>query len=247
MGEWLTATVLKAKLYARVLFAATLGLLPVHAFAQAPQSDESPSPAGLGLSRIGSISRSLGDWLQDSVRSLGDKKFVAQPGACANGFATGCAYVDRWWFGERANEHYEGALRDGALNGHGIYNWSDGRRYEGEFRDNKFSGHGVFTWPNGSSYEGEWGEGKPNGEGKLTTANDTFNGIWTEGCFRRGRTVMAVGTDSASCPVFTGTNGPKRLPGGSVVGENEAQRRQLSALIACVVVGRKVDETCVSK
>ena len=243
MGDGLTVTVVKAMLCVRMLFAATLGLLPVHAFAQAPPSYESPGPAGLGLSRIEAISRSLGDWLQDSVRSLGDRKFVARPGACENGLAPGCAYIDRWWFGERANEHYEGALRDGALNGHGIYSWSDGRRYEGEFRDNKFSGHVIFTWANGSSYEGEWGDGKPNGVGKFTTANDTFDGIWAEGCFRRGRTLMTVGTDSSSCPVFTGSREFKRPRGGAVVGENEAQR-QLSVLITCIVVGRRADETC---
>jgi hypothetical protein len=243
MGDW--HTVVKAKLAVRMLFFATLGLLSVHAFAQTPQFDE-PQPAGLNLSRIASIPGAAWDWLQDSFRSPGERQSSARPGACEYGLAPDCAFIDTWWFGDRANEHYEGEFHNGALNGHGIYSWSDGRRYEGEFRDSKFNGHGVFSWPNGNSYEGEWSDSKPNGVGKLTTAKDTFNGIWTEGCFRRGRTWMTVVRDSSPCPGFTIADGSKRVRGGAVVRENQAQR-QLSMLIACVAVERKTDAACVPK
>jgi hypothetical protein len=247
MGNWLNITVGKADLFVRMLFAATLWLLPVHSFAQTPQFDDPPNPTGLNLSRIVSIPRSAWDWLQDSFRSPGERQLSARPGACENGLGPDCAFIDTWWFGDRPNEHYEGEFHDGALNGHGIYSWSDGRRYEGEFRDSKFNGHGVFTWPNGNSYEGEWSDSKPNGVGKLTTAKNTFNGIWTEGCFRRGRKWITVGRDSSPCPGFTVTDGSKRVRGGAAVaGESQAQS-QLSMLIACVAVERKTDAACVPR
>jgi hypothetical protein len=240
MRDWLMVTLANATLNVRMLLVATFGLLSAPAFAQASQSDGSSRPPTVDLGRVIAISRSAADWVQDSVGSLGHRKLMPRAGACENGLAPGCAFIDRQWFGDRPNEHYEGEFRNGGLNGHGIYTWSDGRRYEGEFRDSKLNGYGVLTWPDGSSYEGEWADSRASGVGKLTTANGTFNGIWTDGCFPRGRTWMVVGSDLDVCQVF------KRHRVAAMAGGDEAQR-QLAALIGCVLVQGKSDKTCAPK
>ena len=238
MGDWLLVPVVKVTLNIRVLLAATFGLLSAHAFAQASQSDGSLRPPTVDLGLIMAISQSASDWLRDNIGSVGHRATIPRAGACENGLAPGCAFIDRQWFGDRPNEHYEGEFRNGALTGHGIYTWSDGRRYEGEFRDNKLNGYGVLTWPDGSSYAGAWADGRASGAGKLSTANGTFNGIWTEGCFQRGRNWLVVGSDLDACRVFK----QHRV----VAGANEAQR-QLAALISCVLVEGKADKTCAPK
>ena len=95
---------------------------------------------------------------------------------------------------------YEGEFRDDLRSGRGVFTWPNGDRYEGEFRDGKQNGRGVITWPNGDRYEGEFRDGKPNGLGQYTTSNDSFNGIWTHGCYSDGNRRTALGVKLSSCP-----------------------------------------------
>jgi hypothetical protein len=226
-----------APLHVRTIFAATLGLLSVQAFAQALQPGEfavgSQGPAlSLDLALITSIPRSIAAWLQDSVRdrALSHSKAIMRSGACEYGLAQGCAIIDWLWFGDRPNEHYEGEFREGTFNGHGVYQSTDGRRYEGEFRDGKLYGRGVYTWPNGSRYEGEWRDGTVNGMGKLITASGIFDGTWMDGCFRRGNTWMAIGRASSSCRALTKTRWLQRNRNGVGSGKIEAHKQIFSRM-----------------
>jgi hypothetical protein len=87
-------------------------------------------------------------------------------GACQNGFAQGQA-VMQWFLGDTRTERYEGEVRDGKLNGRGIYTFPSGDRYEGEFRDGKYNGRGVYTSKDGERLTGLWRddsfiEGRPS-------------------------------------------------------------------------------------
>jgi len=43
--------------------------------------------------------------------------------------------------------------------GHGTYEWADGKRYEGNFKNGKLDGHGKYKWPDGKRYEGNYKNG----------------------------------------------------------------------------------------
>lgn len=103
------------------------------------------------------------------------------------------------WMGADG-DRYDGEWRDGRKNGRGVYTKANGNRYEGEFSDGKAKGRGAFTWLNGDRYEGEFRDDKPNGLGSLQNSNGTFNGVWTNGCFKDGDRRAWVGVPSSSCP-----------------------------------------------
>ncbi|CAF4445802.1 unnamed protein product, partial [Didymodactylos carnosus] len=65
-------------------------------------------------------------------------------------------------------ERYEGEFKDDKRHGRGVYTWPSGRRYEGEFKDDKRHGRGVYTWPSGRRYEGEFKDDKRHGRGVYT-------------------------------------------------------------------------------
>ena len=61
---------------------------------------------------------------------------------------------------------YEGNLKDGERNGHGIEYYSDGQKwYEGEWVNDNKNGHGIFYDCDGSKWEGKWKNDKKNGYG----------------------------------------------------------------------------------
>ncbi|MGA3399613.1 MAG: hypothetical protein ABSC95_10365 [Acetobacteraceae bacterium] len=101
---------------------------------------------------------------------------ITWSGGCVNGVAQGRGVL-QWFENGRPSEHYEGELRGGQMNGHGILTPGNGGRYEGEFRD-----------------------GKANGFGQWTTARGSFSGLWTNGCFNDGTRRAWVGTDASACP-----------------------------------------------
>jgi hypothetical protein len=100
---------------------------------------------------------------------------IAWSGGCENGFAQGPGVL-RWFENGRPGERYDGEMRDGQMDGHGVLNTGDGGRYEGEFRDGK--AHGFGTW---------------------TTTNGSFSGTWTDGCFNDGNRRAWVGANASSC------------------------------------------------
>ena len=88
----------------------------------------------------------------------------------------------------------------GNLNGRGVYTLENSDRYDGEWKNSKWNGRGAFTWASGNRYEVEYRDGLPNGLGRLTMGNDTFNGIWTAGCFKDGNRRASVTVRLDSCP-----------------------------------------------
>ena len=83
---------------------------------------------------------------------------------------------------------YNGSFRYGLKNGHGKFEFSDGRIYEGQWVDDN---HTVWvmqtsTW----TYEGEWNESMEDGRGELTCYDPKTLQIVikAEGIFKRKRT-----------------------------------------------------------
>ena len=102
---------------------------------------------------------------------------VSWTGGCTGGRAsgTGTLTVRFVLAGEARADRYEGELRDGKLDGQGVYTMASGILYEGEFRDGKFHGQGILTSPDGVRYEGRFWEGQPYGEGATTLAGGDRN------------------------------------------------------------------------
>jgi hypothetical protein len=193
----------------------------------------------LDLGHIEAVANSVTGWFKGSIRSLRHAEPISRRRGCESGLGPGCTYIDRLWFGNRPDEHYEGGFHDGMPDEHGVYKWSDGSSYEGEFRDGRFDGPGVYIWPNGNSYVGEWEYGKPNGAGTFFTERGTFKGIWTDGC--RGR--IAVGNDAPSCRRLAKARQSNPAWYRAVL-ETRAAQRQLSALVGCVATAQKSDAPC---
>jgi hypothetical protein len=53
-------------------------------------------------------------------------------------------------------DKYEGEMKNGKMQGKGIYTFSNGEIYEGEFKDNMFHGKGKYTWTDGKVESGTW-------------------------------------------------------------------------------------------
>jgi hypothetical protein len=104
-----------------------------------------------------------------------------------------------------AGGYYEGAMRNGVPEGHGIFRYDDGRRYEGQFAAGRFNGAGkmqypdgrrveaqfrgdfedtgMLTYPDGRVFEGQLQKGVPQGKGTMRM-ND---GSRVTGAFQNGR------------------------------------------------------------
>ena len=101
---------------------------------------------------------------------------ITWSGACLNGVASGLGVLQSYLNG-KPRDRYEGELRDGRNNGHGVYVWANGDRYDGEWKDGQSYGHGVFVAANGNRYEGESRDGHMNGHGVYVWANgDRYDG-----------------------------------------------------------------------
>ena len=127
------------------------------------------------------------------------KEMITWSGRCENGRAQGSGVV-QWFADGRLYERIEGEMRDGRVNGYAIVTtWVNGPRY-GDVMDDKGTGHDVEAWPRGSRYEGGFVNGAANGAGVLVDSNGvTYNGEWTNGCFRDGKRWAAVGADPSTC------------------------------------------------
>ena len=63
------------------------------------------------------------------------------------------------------NGTYEGQLKNGKIEGKGIYYYNNGNRYVGDFKNEKREGKGIFYWNDGNRYEGDFKNGKIEGKG----------------------------------------------------------------------------------
>ena len=63
------------------------------------------------------------------------------------------------------NGRYEGEIKNGILEGKGIYYLNNGDRYEGDFKNNKIEGKGIFYYNDGDRYEGDFKNDKKEGKG----------------------------------------------------------------------------------
>jgi hypothetical protein len=186
----------------------------------------------LGLLMLGTaIAQQLPGWVtnQSGCRAWSS---VMQPsrsfswsGGCANGLVSGQGIL-QWYDNATPSDRYEGAYRDGKMNGHGVFLALDGERYEGEFKDDARTGHGVYitrrgeryeggferavlqgpgtaVFTNGERYEGGFWNNRAHGEGSLHLADGTVvTGTWVNGCLNQGgrRYAVGVGADASKCP-----------------------------------------------
>jgi MORN repeat len=121
-------------------------------------------------------------WIAD--RKTGCKIWDAAPdpeekitwsGKCEAGMAEGEGTL-QFYVGDKPSVRYEGEMRNGRADGHGVNLEPDGARYEGEWRNNAADGHGVYT-KDGARYEG----------------------TWAAGCLKQGTAELAVGVSRQSC------------------------------------------------
>jgi hypothetical protein len=104
-------------------------------------------------------------WAQDVQAN----ETASWEGDCTSGLAEGAGTEIFRADGKEAR--YEGPMRNGKRDGHGVETWANGVRYVGNFRDDKFSGHGVKTWADGGRYDGDFRNGNFDGYGVETWAN----------------------------------------------------------------------------
>ena len=99
---------------------------------------------------------------------------------------------------------WSGGCGNGIAQGQGVLQWFENghpaERYEGELRGGQMNGHGILTPGNGGRYEGDFRDGKANGFGQWTSARGSFSGLWTNGCFNDGTRRAWVGGNSSDCP-----------------------------------------------
>ncbi len=158
-----------------------LGLLlglPTAALAQIPAA--APGQAGW--------TQAAGDcFVWNRAPQIGETAVWSGP--CKNRRAEGKGSLT-WRTGD-STQSYEGEMRDGRINGHGVYTFSLTTRYEGTFKDDDFDGSGVMVEP-GVRYEGQWRAGKRHGRGLLTTVNDDrYDGEFQDGAIT-GRGTLAL-------------------------------------------------------
>ena len=56
---------------------------------------------------------------------------------------------------------YEGEMKNGKMDGYGIFKSDNGFIYEGQFRNGVEDGHGKLVYPEGRVFEGNFKNGKP--------------------------------------------------------------------------------------
>lgn len=76
---------------------------------------------------------------------------------------------------------YEGEVKDGLPEGHGVFYDEEGRRYEGAFHEGYAHGHGIYTFPGADiRQEGEWVRGLYQ-DPEAATADIMLHIVWQHG------------------------------------------------------------------
>jgi len=113
-----------------------------------------------------------------------------------------------WNQAPRENESvvWSGGCRDGFAEGTGILQWfQHGRptlRYQGELRKGKAEGHGILKRSNGDLFEGIWRDGRPEGAGRMNFHSGySYSGVWSAGCAydASNETFIVLGTTPEAC------------------------------------------------
>ena len=150
----------------RLVFAAML-LAPLGATAQTPVA----APGQPGWTPAG---KECFVWNQNPAKD----ETAEWTGPCEQQHATGKGVLV-WRLGN-VQQRYDGEMRDGRLNGRGIYSFGDGGRYEGQFKDDQFDGIGTLI--DGSNrYDGGWKAGKKDGHGVMIMSDgNRYDGDFKE-------------------------------------------------------------------
>ena len=91
------------------------------------------------------------------------------------GFANGIGIENNEFY------KYEGELKHGVYDGHGVMTFDNKDIYSGEWKDGQENGRGIYTYVNGDIYSGEWKDGLYNGKGIQTNVNgEIYNGEWKD-------------------------------------------------------------------
>ena len=77
---------------------------------------------------------------------------------------------------------YQGDLRDGRLDGKGVFVHRSGARYEGDWREGRMHGQGRLQLPSGDEYIGQFEDGRRSGHGRYV---DRFGTVY-DGMFAAG-------------------------------------------------------------
>ena len=98
---------------------------------------------------------------------------------------------------------WSGKCEAGMADGQGILQFyiggKPGARYEGEMRNGRADGHGVNVQPDGTRYEGGWRNNAASGQGVYTKAGVRYEGKWFNGCLKQGAAELTVGVTRESC------------------------------------------------
>jgi len=70
------------------------------------------------------------------------------------------------------------------MDGHGKFEWPDGRIYIGDYKEGKKDGEGEYDWSDGRIYKGGWKDGKQHGEGLFFCVKKK---VWKKGIWENGK------------------------------------------------------------
>ena len=146
-------------------------MLAAPAFGQTSAMPDAERPTGPPTGWIADAKTGCKIW--DSAADPEER--ITWSGECANGMAEGKGTL-QFFIGDNPAVRYEGDMRGGRADGHGINIEPDGSRYEGQWRNNVAEGFGVYT-RDGKRYEGNW----------------------TNGCLKLGPDELTVGATRESC------------------------------------------------
>ena len=127
---------------------------------------------------------------------------VTWSGDCLAGKTEGTGVLT-WHYtnrqGDAQIETFTGTHAGGKGDGKAVIVFPNGDRFEGMVKDGKKNGHGVSVWSN-RRYDGEWKDGKPNGFGTYTTSDGKQHaGEWAQGCLDDNGDLVWINTDAKTC------------------------------------------------
>lgn len=118
---------------------------------------------------------------------------------------------------EYTGSSYKGDIKDGRLEGKGVYSFPTLTKYDGELKDGMFHGKGTLSFENGAKYEARWVNGRALG-GTYTFPDGLVyqddNWEYCDGYDRRFYTEICNGLKPAGRSQLTNEIPPKTIPEG---------------------------------